>query len=199
MSRLTFCKKSFGENEFNTIRFSGKKSQNFGENLVAFVRQTFLLSVLKKFLREQFLHKKVNSNHFLLLAEKVSNFSSKVPSSAVKTAFNVSGGWNPGKKCFWKYGILQFSPTSRRTFRTVSDKFLAGFWFGHFAYPKGGFGRDSYLECRLYNNGLQAIKLWVYFRKSLVGLSKTNPTCQSDLIWEKHFLKLSSPSLLLDY
>ena len=105
--QTNILQKIFGENEFNTIRFSGKKSQKFGEMLLEFVRQTFLLSVLKKLLREQFLHKKVNSNHFLLLAEKVSNFPSKVSGSAVKTAFNVSGGWNPGKKMIL---VVQNSP-----------------------------------------------------------------------------------------
>ena len=69
----------------------------------------------------------------------------------------------------------------------------------HFAYPKGGFGRDFCLESGLHNHGLQAIKVLGFFRKNSVGLSKTNLTCPDDLTGEKHFSKFSSLSLLLDY
>ena len=103
--------------------------------------------------------KKGKSNHLLTLGEKISNFSHKFPSRALKTAFNVSRGWILGKKLFLEIRFLQFSPKWRRTFRTVSDKLLAGFSFMHFAYPKGGFGRDSCLESGLHNHGLQSIKV----------------------------------------
>ena len=77
-----------------------KKISEFRWKFVGICSSNLPSKCPKEISGEQSLHKKVNSNHFLLLAEKVSNFSSKVPSSAVKTAFNVSGGWNPGKKMF---------------------------------------------------------------------------------------------------
>ena len=167
-------KKCFGEKEFNACGFSGEKFQNFGGKVSG-----------RYFWGNKFCKKKGSSNHLLTLGEKVSNFSSKVPSSAVKTAFNVSGGWNQERNCFWKYRILQFSPTSRRTFRTVSDKFLAGYTFMHFAYPKGGFGRDSCLESGLHNHGLQAIKVVGFFKKFRQGCQKQIP-CVKMILLEKN-------------
>ena len=74
-SRLTFCRKNvFGENEFNTCGFSGKKPQNFVGKMCT-----------RNFWGNKFC-KKGNTNHFLTLGEKVSNF----PKSSQQSCHNGS-------------------------------------------------------------------------------------------------------------
>ena len=137
-SSVTFCQKKVSEKKNQHFRISRKKILRNSVRNCWHDYQTFLLIAQKKILRKQHLHKRVLSNHFLTLGEKVSNFHPKSPSRAVRTAFYVSRGWIPGI-FFWKYRILQFSTTSSTSFRTVRDKFLAVFSFMHYAYPKGGF------------------------------------------------------------
>ena len=86
-------RKCFGEKEFNTCGFLGKKSQISGGKVSR-----------RKFLREHFLQKRYFES-IIVLGEKVSNFSPKVPIRAVRTAFYVSKGWILGKTT----GSIQFS------------------------------------------------------------------------------------------
>ena len=145
MSRLTFCQKKFCRKIIQLFRnFRGKTSE--------FRRE----SVWKRFLREQILHKKRNSNHLLTLGEKVSNFSPKVPSRAVTTAFYVSKGWILRKK-FWKNRVLWFSRTPRKTFWTLGEEFFAGLSILHFTRPKVVFGRNFCLEYAPHIHGFEAI------------------------------------------
>ena len=154
-------KKGFGEKKSTLLDFREKIVRISVRNCWPDY-QTFLLIVQKKSLRKQNLHKRVISNHFLTLGEKVSNFYPKSPSRAVRTAIYVSRGWIPGF-FFSKYRLLQFSTTSSKIFWTVCDKFLAAFSFMHFAYPKGGFGTDFWLQSGLHNHGFQAIKIVGFF------------------------------------
>ena len=94
LSRLTFCQKMFWRKRIQHFRI-------FREKIAEFRRE----SVQEKFLREQILHKKGKSNLFLKLREKDSNSYPKVLSRAVRTAFYVSRGWNPGKIFF---GSMKF-------------------------------------------------------------------------------------------
>ena len=129
--------------------------------------------------------KKGSSNHLLTLGEKFQTFLQKFPAVLSKQHSTNPEDEIQERKCFWKYRNLQFSPTSRRTFRTVSDKFLAGFPFMQFAYPKAGFGRDSCLESGHHNYGLQAIKVEGFFRKKRQGSQKRIP-CVKMILLEKH-------------
>ena len=80
----------------------------------------------------------------------------KVPSRAVIMAIYVSKGWILGKK-FWKYTVLCFSRTPRKTFWTLCDEFFAGLSIMHFTRPQGVFGRNLCLKSLLHLHGFQAI------------------------------------------
>ena len=126
------------------LRIFREKSQTFGGKVSR-----------RKFWGNKFC-KKGNSNHLLTLGEKVSKFSPKVPSRAVRTAFYVSKGWILGKK-IWKYTVLWFSRTPRKIFWTLCEEFFAGLSIMHSTRPKGVFGRNFCLKSALYINGFQAI------------------------------------------
>ena len=136
LSRLTICqKKCFGEKEFNTCGFSGKISYKFGGK------------VSKTNFRGIKLCKKGNSNLFLTLGEKVSNFSPKFPSRAVSTAFYVSKGWILGKKT----GSIQFSDFlghRAKLFEIYAKSFFAGLSIMHFTRPKKFLGKISVWNLR---------------------------------------------------
>ena len=143
-----------------------KKNSNVsdyqGKNLRFLVRncwhdwQTFFLSVQRKILRKQNLHKRVNHNHFLTLGHKVWNLYLKPPSRAVRTAFYVSRGWFPG--FFLEYIVLRRSRTPSSKIRTFSEEFYVGLSFMHFTFPKSVFGRNLRLISGRHILGLQAIK-----------------------------------------
>ena len=152
--------------------------------------QTFLLRVHRNFLREEKTEKKVILIPFFTLGKKFSNFCPKVPSRAVRAAFLYPEDEFQERNCFWKYRILQFSPTSSRTFRTVSDNFLAGFSFMHFVYPKGGFGRDFCLESGLHNHGLHAIKFFGLFQKKIARVIKSKSHVSRWSYWRKIFFEV---------
>ena len=150
-------KNCFGEKNSTISDFQGK-------NLRISVRncwhdcQTFLLSVQKKLLRKQKLHKRVNSNHFWTLGEKVSNFYLKPPSRALSEQHSTYPEDEFQEKFFWKYIVLRRSRTPSSNFRTFSEKFFVGLSNMHFMFPKSGFGSNLRLISGRHNQGLQAIK-----------------------------------------
>ena len=111
LSRLTFCQKTFLEKKKSTLAvFQGKNLRiSAGKCLEEISEGTNSA-------------KKGNSNPSLYLGEKASNFSPKVPSKAVRTAFYVSKGWILGKKR--KYTVLWFSRTPRKFFWLYAKSFL---------------------------------------------------------------------------
>ena len=136
-------KNVFGEKEINTCGFSGKNLRiSAGKCLEEFSEGTNSA-------------KKGNSNPSLYLGEKASNFSPKVPSKAVRTAFYVSKGWIPGKKR--KYTVLWFSRTPRKSFLTLCEEFFAGLSIMHYTHPRGVFVRNFCLNSAPHNHGFQAI------------------------------------------
>ena len=144
LSRVTFCQKNVLEKKNSTLAdFQGKNLRiSAGKCLEEISEGTNSA-------------KKGNSNHSLSLGEKASNFSSKVPSKAVRTAFYVSKGWISGTK--WKYTVLWFSRTPCKSFWTLCEEFFAGLSIMHFTSPKGVFGRNFCLNSALHNQGNQAI------------------------------------------
>ena len=145
LSRLTFCHKTVLEKMNSTLAdFQGKNLRTSSGKCVQENSEGTNFA------------KKSNSNHLLTLGEKVSNFSPKVPSRAVRTAFYVSKGWSLGKK-IWKYTVLCFSRTPRKPFWTLCDYFFAGLTNMHFTRPKGVFWRNLCLKSVLHIHGFQAI------------------------------------------
>ena len=141
--RLTFCQKKVMEKKNSTLAdFQGKNFRFSAEKC------------LEEFSEGQILQKNVIRIIYWLWERKFQTFPQKIPAKLSERRSMYPEDEFQEINCFWKYRILQFPPTSRRTIRTVSDKFLAGFSFMHFAYPKGGFGRDSCLESGLHNHGL---------------------------------------------
>ena len=128
-------KKCFEEKKANTFGFPGKKSQNFREKLLAWF-SNFPSECPEDNSEETNLHRRVNSNHFLFLGEKVSNFYPNSPSRAIRTAFYVTRGWILGKKLLEVYSSLILSAPSK-CFRTSCEEFPAGLSFMHFTRPKG--------------------------------------------------------------
>ena len=127
LSRLTFCRKNVLEKKNSTLSdFQGKTRRLSAGKCLEEISEGTNFSL------------KSNSNHFLTLGEKVSNFSPKVPSRAVRTAFYVYRGWILRNK-FWKYTILWFSRTLSKSFRTSCDEFFAGLSAYAFYAPRGSF------------------------------------------------------------
>ena len=73
--------------------------------------------------------KKIIQTSFRLCERRFQTFAQKFMSRAVKNAFLICRAWFPGNKYFRNIKFYRFSPVSSRTFRTLSDKFLAGFSF----------------------------------------------------------------------
>ena len=190
LSRQTFCQKKFLEKNISTL------ADFWGKNLRISAAKS-----LEEIPEGTTFAKKGNSNHFLTLGEKVSKFSPKVPSSAVKTAFNVSGWWNPGKKMFLE---VQNSPifsdfqtnfsdckrwvSSRMSiyaFRLPKRRFWKGLLFGIWASQSRTSGHKS---CGLF------------FEKNRQGCRKQIPCFKMILLEKNTFRNFhSSLSLLLDY
>ena len=133
--------------------------------------------------------KKGKSNHLLTLGEKVSNFSPKVPSRAVRTAFYVSKGWILGKK----FGSIQFSDFlghREKLFGLDAKNFFAGLSIMHSTRSRGVLREKSVWNLRFsitdfkrYYVQVYCTKLFgrvvqseskmsrsSYFRKKLVGI-----------------------------
>ena len=126
-------KKSFGENEFNTCGVSVNKSQNF-------VRKVWR----RNFWGNKFC-KKGNSNHFLTLGKKVSNFSPKIARRAVITALYVSKGQILWKKNLEVYSSLFFSDTAQN-FLDFMRRVFCRFIKYAFYSPKGSFWEKFLFE-----------------------------------------------------
>ena len=147
-------------------------------------------SVQKNFLREQILHKRGNSNHFLNLGQKVSNFSPEVPSRAFRKAFYVTRGCSLGKKLLEVYSSLIFSDTEQKLSDFMRTVFCRIIKYAFYA-PKGSFWENflfeicaphsrisSYKRCRFIaqnvlvrlSNLNPKVSRWSYFRKKLVGI-----------------------------
>ena len=87
LSRLTFCQKKVMQKKNSTlVDFQGKNLRFSAEKWLEEISGGTNFA------------KKGNSKHSLTLGEKISNFSPKVPSRAVRTAFYVSKGWILGIK-----------------------------------------------------------------------------------------------------
>ena len=114
LSKLTFCQKNVLQRMNSTLAdFKGKNFFSAGKCLEEISEGTNCA-------------KKGKSNHLLTLGEKVSNFSPKVPSRAVRTDFYVSKGWILGKK----FGSIQFSHFlghREKLFGFYAKSFLQGF------------------------------------------------------------------------
>ena len=89
--------------------------------------------------------KKINSNHLLTLGEKDSNFSLKVPSRAVRTAFYVSKGWILGKKTLEVYSSLIFSDTAQNFLVFMRRVFCRTIIYAFYS-PKGSFWEKLLFE-----------------------------------------------------
>ena len=113
LSSLTFCQKNVLEKKISTLAvFRGKNLRmSAGKCLEESSEGTNFA-------------KKGNSNHLLTLGEKVSNFSPKVPSRAIRTAFYVSKEWILGKKILEVYSSLIFSDTAQNLFGLFAKSFL---------------------------------------------------------------------------
>ena len=110
----------------------------------------------RNFWGNKFCKKKGNSNHLLTLGEKVSNFSPKVPSRAVSTAFYVSKGWILGKKFLEVYSSLIFSDTAQNFLDFMIKVFCRIINYAFYS-PKWSFGRNFCLKSVLHLHGFQAI------------------------------------------
>ena len=73
--------------------------------------------------------KKIIQTSFRLCGRRFQTFTQKFLKRAVKNAFYICRAGFPGNKFFRNIKFYRFSPISSRTFRTLSDKFLAGFSF----------------------------------------------------------------------
>ena len=108
--------------------------------------------------------KKGKSNHLLTLGEKVSNFSPKVPSRAVRTDFYVSKGWILGKK----FGSIQFShflAHREKIFGLYAKKFFAGLSIMHSTRPEGVLGENSVWNLRFSITDFKPYYVRVYCTK----------------------------------
>ena len=145
LSRLTFCQKNVLERKNSTLADFQDKHLRLPAG-----------KCMEENSEETNFAKNVNSNHFLTLGKKVSNFSPKIPSRALITAFYVSKGRILGKKV-WKYTVLCFSRTPRKTLWTLCEEFFAGLSIMHFTRPKEVFGRNFCLKSVHHLHGFQAI------------------------------------------
>ena len=137
----------------------------FREKISQFRRE----SVWKRFLGEQILQKKGNSNHSLSLGEKASNFSLKVPSKAVRTAFYVSKGWILGKK-LEVYSSLIFSDTAQ-IFLDFMRKVFCRIINYAFYSPKGSFWEKFLFEICASHSRISSYNRWEPVAQNcLVGL-----------------------------
>ena len=176
--RLTFCQKKVMEKKNSTLadfqgknfRFSAEKCQEEISGGTNFA-------------------KKDNSKHSLTLREKVSNFSPKVPSRAVRTVFYVSKGWILGKKTLEVYSSLIFSDTAqnflvfmRRVFcRTINYAFYS---------PKGSFWEKLLFEiCASHLRISSDSRCGFSAQNFSLGLSNLNPNCPDNPISEKNLLE----------
>ena len=110
LSRLTFWKKNFfGEKEFNTFGFSGKKSQNFG-----------LRVSRKKSWGNKFCIKKVIQTFFWIWERKIQTLTRKF-SAELSEQHSTYPEVEIQEKNFWKYKVLRRSRTPSRCSRTFSE------------------------------------------------------------------------------
>ena len=189
LSRLTFCQKMFWRKRLQHFRI-------FREKIAEFPRE----SVQKKVLREQILHKKGNSNLFLNLREKDSNSYPKIFSRAVRTAFYVSRGWNPGKKFFGSINFFDVPGLRADVLGLLANSFMLEYQLCNFCSEREVLGETYAWNLGASDSRNSSVKRCGFVLENLsVGLSKTNPTCPDDLTREKHFSKFSSLPLLLDY
>ena len=168
-------KKCFGENEFNTCGFSGKKSQNFVGKLWR-----------RNFWGNKFC-KKCNSNQFLTLGEEVSNFSPKVPSRAVRKAFYVIRGWILGKKLLEVYSSLFFSDTVQNFLDFMRRIFCRIINYAFYS-PKGSFWEKLVFEICASHSRISCDNRCGFFAQNFpVGLSNLNPKFVLIILFKKKF------------
>ena len=79
-------KHCFGEQKFITFGISAKKTRDFGGKLLTWL-SNLPFTCPEEHFEGRKIGEKIISINFLTLGEKVSNFSPKVPSRAVRTAF----------------------------------------------------------------------------------------------------------------
>ena len=179
-------KKCFGENEFNLCGFSGEKSQTFGGEVSR-----------RNFWGYKFC-KKGNSNPFLTLREKVSNFSPKIPSRAVMTAFYVSTEWFLGKKVLDVYSSLFFSDTAQNFLDFMRRVFCRIFNYAFYS-PKGSFWEKVLIEIEASHSRFSSDNRCGFIAQNFsIGLSNLNPKCLDHPISEKNLLGYLPISLFLD-
>ena len=171
-------RKYFGEKEFNTCGFLGKNLRiSAGKCLEEISEGTNSA-------------KKGISNHLLSLGEKFSNFSPKVPSRAVITAFYVSKEWILGKKV-WKYTVLCFSRTPRKPFWTLYDDFFGRIIIYAFYSPKGSFWEKFLFEICAAHSRISSDNKWGFIAENFsVGLSNLNPKCPDHPLSEKKLVAI---------
>ena len=188
LSRQTFCQKNVLEKNISTL------ADFWGKNL----RISAAKSLEEIPEGTNFAKKKGNSNHFLTLGEKVSNFSPKVPSSAVKTAFNVSKGWILGKKTLEVYSSLIFSDTAQNFLDFMRRVFCRIVNYAFYS-PKGSFWEKFLFEnCASHWRISSDNKCGFLAQNFSVGLSNLNPKCPDHPFSEKNLLEYLSFSLFLD-
>ena len=106
---------------------------HFLQNILEFWRTNFRTVVEPSFYESERTswgnkkgRKKVIQTFFGLCERKIQTLTRKISAELSEQHCTYPEVEFQARNCFWKYRILQFSPTSRRVFRTVSDKFLAG-------------------------------------------------------------------------
>ena len=188
LSRLTFCQKNVLEKNKSTLAlFQGKNLRVSPEKCLE-----------KKFWGNKFWKKKGNSNHFLTLGEKVSNFSPKVPSRAIRTAFYVSKDWILGKNFLEVYSSLIFSDTAQN-FLDFMRKFFCRIINYAIHWPKWSFWEKFPFElCTSHSRISSDNRCGFIAQNFLVGLSNLNPNCPDHIFSEKNLLQYLSISLFLD-
>ena len=133
----------------------------------------------------QIFAEKCNSKHSLTLGEKVPNFSRKVPSRAVKTAFCVSKGWILGKKTLEVYSSLIFSDTAQNFLDSMRKVFCRIINYAFYS-PKGSFWEKFLFEiCASRSRNSSDNRCGFIAQNFLVGLSNLYPKCPDHPISEK--------------
>ena len=130
----------------------------------------------------------------MTLGEKVSNFSPKVPSRAVTTAFYISKGWILGKKILEVYSSLIFSDTAQNFLdfmRRVFCRIVSNAFYSH----NGSFWAKFLFEiCASHSMIWSDNRCGFIAQNFSVGLSNLYPKCPDHPTSEKNLLEYLSIS-----
>ena len=145
LSRITFCQKIVLEKKNSTLAvFQGKKLRSSARKC------------LEEISEGKILQKKVIRSIHWLWERKFQTFPRKFPAELSERHSTYPKDAIKDKK-LWKYTVLWFSRTPRKTFWTLCEEFFAGLSIMLFTRPKGIFERNFCLKCALHIHGFQAI------------------------------------------